>query len=223
MDDSNTRRSALPSVWPYPRSNGSITTFAWKGDVLWTSMMRGFKKALLCMLIPQGKTRDGYRPGSWQSVLRLLRIKLDDQALVDILAELGTIGRSLERTCHLFHVDFNPRRKANLLGELKRVDDAQLGLGAFLDRDDVPGPNQRRCDVDHLAVDRHRAMRHELPCFCARGAEAHAVHDVVEARLQQAQQVFTRRALAVRRHRKIPAELPLENAVGAAKLLLFAQ
>ena len=49
IDDNSTRRSALPSVCPYPRSNGSITTLAWNGDMLCTSMMRGFNKALLCM------------------------------------------------------------------------------------------------------------------------------------------------------------------------------
>ncbi len=49
IDESSTRRSALPSVWPYPRSNGSITTLAWNGELDCTSMMRGFNRTLLCM------------------------------------------------------------------------------------------------------------------------------------------------------------------------------
>ena len=31
IDESSTRRSALPSVWPKPRSKGSMTTRAWRG------------------------------------------------------------------------------------------------------------------------------------------------------------------------------------------------
>src|SRR5206468_12935623 len=54
------------------------------------------------------RNSDGYRPGSWQSALRLLRLNLDDQPLVDVLAELGAIGRSLECARHLLHVDFDP-------------------------------------------------------------------------------------------------------------------
>ncbi len=41
IDDSSTRRNALPSVCPKPRSNGSITTLAWRGDVGVTLTTRG--------------------------------------------------------------------------------------------------------------------------------------------------------------------------------------
>jgi hypothetical protein len=40
---------ALPSVWPKPRSNGSMTTRASTGDTLCTSMMRGFSSPLFCI------------------------------------------------------------------------------------------------------------------------------------------------------------------------------
>ena len=46
MDDSSTRRSALPSVWPKPRSNGSITTRAWRGAIGCTFTTRGLRNSL---------------------------------------------------------------------------------------------------------------------------------------------------------------------------------
>jgi len=50
-EDSSTRRKALPSVWPKPRSNGSITIRAWRGDMGCTLTTRGFRNSLIdpCM------------------------------------------------------------------------------------------------------------------------------------------------------------------------------
>src|SRR5512143_3407567 len=155
MDDRRTRRSALPSVWPYPRSNGSITTFAWNGDVDWTSMMRGFNRTLLCMRDPQVNLEPASR--------ELLRIQLDHQAFVDVLPEFRAVRRALERAGHLLDIDLAPRRKTDLLGELERVLDAELLLRLLGRRDDVPGPHQRRRNVADLAVDRDRAVADDLP------------------------------------------------------------
>src|SRR5882672_11637424 len=46
MEDSRMRRNALPSVWPYPRSNGSIVTVAAFGPIDSTSIARGFNIAV---------------------------------------------------------------------------------------------------------------------------------------------------------------------------------
>src|SRR5437016_848369 len=46
IDDSSTRRSAFPSVWPKPRSNGSITTRAWRGATGCTFTTRGLRNSL---------------------------------------------------------------------------------------------------------------------------------------------------------------------------------
>src|SRR5215469_13601245 len=129
-------------------------------------MMRGFRKALLCMLSPQDNSLAGCWPGGL--IRRSLRIELDDQALVDVLTELGAIRCSLERSGHFLHVDLDPRGEADLLGELQRVDDSQLGLGAFLYGDQIACPYQRRGYVMYLAVYRHRAVRDQLACFGAR-------------------------------------------------------
>src|SRR5262249_45462418 len=57
----------------------------------------------------------------------------------------------------------------------------------------------------------------------ARRGEAHAVDDVVEAALEEPQQVLTRRAGLARGLLVVVAELALEHAVHAAQLLLLAQ
>ena len=54
-------------------------------------------------------------------------------------------------------------------------------------------------------------------------AEAHPVDDVVEARLEELQQVGAGRALAASGLGEVAAELALEQAVHAAQLLLLAQ
>ena len=57
----------------------------------------------------------------------------------------------------------------------------------------------------------------------AREREAEAVHDVVEARLEEAEHLLARAALPAGRVEVVLAELALEDAVDAAHLLLLAQ
>src|SRR5512145_2515997 len=48
------------------------------------------------------------------SPLGLLAIEFDDEALVDVLAEFGPLGRTLERAGHLLRVDLDPCGEADL-------------------------------------------------------------------------------------------------------------
>src|SRR2546430_13605472 len=66
-------------------------------------------------------------------------------------------------------------------------------------------------------------MRHELARFGAGRAKSHTVDDVIQPRFQELQEIRAGRALVLRGHREIAAELPLEDAVGATQLLLLAQ
>ena len=66
-------------------------------------------------------------------------------------------------------------------------------------------------------------MLHQLPALGARGREAHAADDVVEAALEQAEHVLARRALHARRVREVARELTLEHSVDASDLLLLTQ
>ena len=74
-----------------------------------------------------------------------------------------------------------------------------------------------------LAVHGDRLVRHQLARFGAGGAEAHAVHDVVQAGLEQEQQVGAGVALAAVGFLEVAAELALQDAVHALDLLLLAQ
>jgi hypothetical protein len=67
------------------------------------------------------------------------------------------------------------------------------------------------------------AVAHELPGLRARCGEAQAVDDVVEARLEEPQQLLARDAGAAGRLLVVVAELFLEQAVVPARLLLLAQ
>src|SRR5690606_16122064 len=77
--------------------------------------------------------------------------------------------------------------------------------------------------VDRLAVDRDATVRHQLARGRPGHREAHAVDDVVEAGLEQLQQVLTRVALLGRGLLVVVAELALQQAVDALDLLLLAQ
>ncbi len=66
-------------------------------------------------------------------------------------------------------------------------------------------------------------MVDELASLGPGGGEARAPDDIVEALLEQAQQVLTRDAALAVRHLVVAAELALEDAVHGAQLLLFTQ
>src|SRR6202000_705529 len=119
-EDSSPRGKALPSVWPKPRSNGSITIRAWRVDTGCTLTTRGFRNSLMdpCMeylakdfghcaaraaMPPAGRREDA-----------LLGIQLDDQALVDVGQDLLPLGHGLQKTRELLVVHFDPVRKAHL-------------------------------------------------------------------------------------------------------------
>src|SRR5204862_5936524 len=78
-------------------------------------------------------------------------------------------------------------------------------------------------DVHAAAVDLEVAVADELASLRARGREPEPVNDVVEARLQDAQEVLAGHAGALGRLRVVRPELLLEQAVVTACLLLLAQ
>src|SRR6185503_6899619 len=160
---------------------------------------------------------------SSKGFLSLLRVELDDQILVDVRENLVALGQVLERPLHVLVVDLDPLGKADLARNRQRRLDAQLLLGAIANGNLVARLQLIRRDVDDLLVDLDAAMAHELARFGARRREAHAVHDVVEPRLEHAKQVLARRSFDLRSLLVIVAELPLEHAVHAPKLLLLAQ
>src|SRR5690606_10023837 len=120
-------------------------------------------------------------------------------------------------------VDLDPLGEPDLARDLERGLHAGLLLGAITDGDLIAGFHLVRRNVDDLVVDRDGAVRDELPRLGTRRREAHSVHDVVEPRLEHPQQILAGRAFDLRSLLVIVAELPLEHAVHAPKLLLLAQ
>src|SRR5487761_102830 len=141
MDESSTLRSALPSVWPKPRSNGTMVTRAWRGATGCPFTTRGFKNSETdpCIAVSPCRLRkpaqiktDG--PGTVSRAL--LRIKLHDQVLVDVRQDIVTAGRRLEDAAELLVVDLDPLGQAHLLRDADRALHAQLlaRLLSHLDR-----------------------------------------------------------------------------------------
>src|SRR5262249_62344214 len=95
------------------------------------------------------------------------------------------------------------------------------GGAARLGRDDVVGLDAEARDVDAPAVDHEVAVADKLPRLRPRRGKTEPVDDVVETRLQSAQEVVPGHARAAGRLVVVIPELPLQQAVVAAGLLLL--
>src|SRR5436853_3965469 len=236
IEDSSTRRSALPSVWPKPRSNGSITTRAWRGATGCTFTTRGLRNSLTepciavspCRLTHDRRKRKVGPPymgaaGTRCKWTRLLRIQLDDQVLIDVGQDVVPARRRLEQATELLVVHLDPLGQADLLRDVQRALDAQLLARSLAHLDDVPGLHLERGDGDRLVVHGDRLVAHQLARLGARGREAHAIHHVVQPALEQLQQVLAGGTAPAGGFVVVVAELPLEHPVHAAQFLLLAQ
>src|SRR6185437_2346698 len=220
MEESSTRRSALPSVWPKPRSNGSMVTRAWRGATGCTFTTRGFKNSETdpCIAVSPCRRR---RPaqtktdGLEQAQKRLLRIQLHDQVLVDVRQDIITTGRRLEDAAEFLVVDLDPLGQAHLLGDADGALDAELLTRLFPHLHVIARLHLVRGDGDRPGVDRDRLVADELPRLGAGGREAHAINHIVQAALEQLQQVLTRGAAAAGSLLVVIAELTLQHPVHA--------
>ena len=150
-------------------------------------------------------------------------VELDDEVLVDVGENVISGRRRLEHASELFVVHFDPLRQANLLRHTQRRGDAQLLARLLADLNDVTGLHLVRRDRHGLLVHRDGLVAHELPGFGARGGKTHAVNDVVQTTLQQLQQILAGGTRLTGRLDVVVAELPLQDAVHTAQLLLLAQ
>src|SRR5215468_6337950 len=153
IDDSSTRRSALPRVWPKPRSNGSMTTRACRGATGCTLTTRGFKNSVTdpCIashlagvgagptkqiryIAASGRPRRPHITSSRTS----LRIELDDEVLVDVGQDVIPRRGRLEEAAQLLVVDLDPVRQADLLGHAQCALDPQLLACLLAHLDHIP-------------------------------------------------------------------------------------
>src|SRR2546423_4195728 len=206
-EESSTRRNELPKVWPKPRSSGSITkTPRWSSASSWTIL------------------------GIWKSISRvakeipsfpLLRVELDDQLLLNRCVDL--VARGLLQNLAREPVVVGLEPGSDRRDEIGCVADHLLRGGARRDGDDVIGPHLVARDVHAPSVDLEVAVADELSRLRARGGEAEPVDDVVEPGLEHPQQLLAGDSGTLRRLLVVGAELLLEQAVVAARLLLLTQ
>src|SRR4051812_843950 len=204
-DESRTRRSELPNVWPKPRSSGSIwktprcsSASSWTIFGIWKFISRVAKESSF-----------------------LLRVELDDELFLDGRVDLRALRLLQHFAGEAVVVGLQPRRDGR--HEIGCVADRLLRGTVVRNRDDVVRTNLVARDVHATAVHLEVTVAHELARLCARRCKAEAVDDVVEPRLEHAQQLLAGDARAPRRLLVVRAELLLQQAVVAACLLLLAK
>src|SRR3990172_11434752 len=167
MDESRTRRKALPRVWPKPRLSGSMVTLELVSEIFSTSTRRGFNNSLNV-------------DGMSMSCSCLFRVKFYYELFVDILKQFRTFRNCFECTFHLFGIDLNPVRQTILFGNIKCKLDTQL-LPAFL----PDGNCIRRLDLvgrygHSLVIDQDRLVTDQLSCLIPGTSETHPVDHVIQ-------------------------------------------
>src|SRR5690349_2472010 len=160
---------------------------------------------------------------SFRSKGSLLRVKLDDELLVDGNRNRRARGHVQDAPAHLLDAQVQPLRHALSLARLERVQDDDQLAALLAQGHLVAGLDQERRDVHVLAVDAHVAVTHELARRRAVRREAEPIDDVVEARLEQLQQGLAGDALRRGGLGEIQTELTLEDSVDSARLLLLAE
>src|SRR6266576_1549463 len=155
--------------------------------------------------------------------MELARIKLDDQLLLDGLVHVVASSLRGDFRGHVVFVEAEPGNDRPLLARVEGVLDAGDLFARVLDRDHIADAHGVGGDVDGTAVDGEVAVGDELPSVPTRCREADAVDDVVEPRLQEAQQVEAGDAGHLRRPIEVEPELALEQEVDAARALLGPQ
>src|SRR5580693_599130 len=155
------------------------------------------------------------------SLLLLLRVVLDDELFLDLGVDLRPDGERVHQDAHPFRHDLEPGRHDALAGLGPRDDERGHleELGGHLDDVVLADPVGR--DVDLLPVHREVAVGHQLAGHVAALGEARAEDDVIQAALEQLQHGFAGPAVLAGRFLVVAVELPLQDAVDPAGLLLL--
>src|SRR5438270_7868709 len=153
--------------------------------------------------------------------IRLLRVQLDDELLLHRCGDLAPLRLAQHLGRERLVIGLQPR--GDLAGQLGGVADDLRRRRVRLDRDDIARTHLVAGDVHAPAVDGPVSVEDELPRLAARGREAEAHEHVVQAALQQREQVLTSDARLARSLDVVAVELLLQHAVIAARLLLLAQ
>src|SRR4051812_14572663 len=154
----------------------------------------------------------GRRPDRWpgRRPVSLLRVVLDDQLLLDRDVDLGPDRELVDQDPHPRRDRLEPGRHDTLAVRLTEDDERRHLERLLADVDHVVGGNLVRRDVDLAAVHLEVAVDDQLAGMAAGPGEAGPVHDVVEAALEELQQVVTGLAGPARGLHVVVVELALE-------------
>src|SRR5215204_1724071 len=119
--------------------------------------------------------------------------------------------------------DLHPARYVAFAVSLAVDDVRGLVLHLLTEVDDVMRSDPIGGDVDLLAIDQEVAVHHKLTGLPAGTSQPGTIDHIVEAGLQDLEQVVARLALQPVGLLVIAAELLLEHAVGEARLLLLTK
>jgi len=154
---------------------------------------------------------------------RLAGVKFDDELFVDDGIDFLACGDADDAAAEVVFVHQKPIRNGDNLGEL----DAALGeAGGFvitLDGNDIAGLEIHGRDVGFATVHRHMTMADHLAGAAECLGEAHFLHDIVEAGLEELEKDFTGHATAAAGDLEVAAELALEDSILVTELLFFSE
>jgi hypothetical protein len=155
--------------------------------------------------------------------IRLPRVQLDDQLLVDDRLHFFARRNVGDFALEPIAIDGQPVRNRNDLGQLEIAHSKLARFRFVFDRDLVARFHIVRSDVYAATVDLNMSMRHELARGIARIGKAESINHVVEAGFKKLKQSFTGHAAFAQSVLENPAKLALEQTVLIAKLLFFAE
>src|SRR5215471_10841198 len=208
---SSTRRSVLPSVVPNPGSRGSISNLPyWSSPSIFRTW--GFTASLVSIA----------NATSWVLLHHSSAgVELDDEVLFDTLLHLVSLRQCEHLARLLLLVERQPGRNGAYSGRLEREGDD--GAVPMPHPDLVAGLQLVGGDVDDPAVHVEVSVGDELTGLPPRGGEPQPVDDIVETQLEVAEEVEAGDPALSHRRVEVVAELPLEQAVRAPRLLLRAE
>src|SRR3954452_10161032 len=151
----------------------------------------------------------------------LLAVELDDELLLDRRVDHLSRRHAVHQDAHPVGDDLDPRRHRAAAG-LGTGDDERRHLHARRSHlDDVVLRHQEARDVDLAAVDQEVAVLDQLAGHVTAVGEAGAIDHVVQATLEDLQQVLTGLAWTPVGLLVVTAELLFEHAIDAGALLLL--
>src|SRR5215472_3582988 len=235
IDESRVLRTELPIVYPNPGSSGSMMNLDRKSSTgssvrvgrCAISMVTPFRDARYMTVATYATATCRHTPGPRRApgpcklLLPLLRIQLDDELLGHLGVDLRPGRQRVHEHPHPVRDDLEPGRHLPL-ARLRAGDHERRHFQRLRPHlDDVVLAHPVGGNVHLLAVDEEVPVPHQLARHVPALGEPGAEHYVVEAALQDLQQVLTRLAAAAGRLLVVAVELPLEDAVDPARLLLL--